>query len=759
MRPKHVIISIAILFTLQSFPLLADGILRVPIPDQNDIYLPLTAVFVEIELHDQVTITTVRNSFLYEGDEPVRAMYHYRLPSTASVNGFGVWRNGELIEYELRPGEQGGAGGGIADDPDLREYLGDNSFSAPLDSIQPGVFMIQIRFVQLLPFDHGVVLYEYPLETGRYCMQPIDTIMIDADVNAIRAIEDLEILTYQHLTEFDQADDYSGRIIFRNYNVEPEEDWCFNVLYRQENIGAWLLAHRSDPELPGYFMLMIEPGIIDTGEAVRKYFTFVLDRSGSMFGDKLVQAKQAVLNCLDQLMPHDYFNIIDFATDVRVFNQEMLAVTPENIEMAQEYIEDDIEARGLTNIYGSLMEAVGMEMGDGSANQIIFTTDGIPTAGEVINQDEILDRVTENNQYNARIYSFSIGNDAIEWFLTSLSDQNRGISIIFDPNEARIDSIITDFYRYVAVPVLVNPVVEIPDDVAPDSLYPLEFQDITSGKQLMLFGRYSDFGEISITLSGQMSDGDTSLVFDGMEFPEEEDYAFVPRMWAKSVIDYWLKWITINGEDQDVIDKIIELSIAYGILTPYTEYSDPPDGIIDHPVISRFDATPHCDGLLIEWTAMGLTTDLSYNIFRSYHPNGIYRKLNQHPLRCTSFLDQETGVNVRAYYRIEILYDGTSWMSEFFAVGTTASSFIIDDPYPNPFNDATRIRYILSDAGQVKIELFNLRGEKITDVFHGYQSAGTHALVVNGKELSTGMYLLRIQSGRYKYIKRLTLVR
>ena len=226
------------------------------------------------------------------------------------MTGFGVYEDGELVEYELRPGEQGGHGGGVGDNPDFITFLGANPFSAPLDSIQPGVFSVFFRYVQLLPYDFGVMQLRYPLHNGEYLVDDIDTVSIRVDIDTRRALEELDIINYQEQIESEIVDENNAYLVMLEYDMVPEEDLGIDIVYEQEDIGAWLYTHRSDAGRNGYFILVIEPGIVDTGEAVEKYFTFVLDRSGSMSGNKIIQARQAVLNCMDNLLSQDFFNII-----------------------------------------------------------------------------------------------------------------------------------------------------------------------------------------------------------------------------------------------------------------------------------------------------------------------------------------------------------------------------------------------------------------------------------------------------------------
>lgn len=741
------ILFLVVVFTS---PLFADGILKVLQANGRESQLPLTEVDVQVDIFDQVAITTISNSFANEEDQVFDGTFYYRVPANASITGFGFWRGDSLIMLELRPGEHGGQGGnGEVNDPDLREFLGSNPFSVPLYFIHPGTYTIFLRYVEMLPYDFGVVQMQYPLFCGDYLVAPIENLSISVNIEAQREITELSVNCLEEQTEIVSEDDFHATVTLTGEEISPEEDWCVNIVYNQEDIGAWLYTHRSDPERPGYFMLVIDPGIVDTAEAVPKYFTFVLDHSGSMSGDKIVQARHAVNNCFDHLMPIDFFNVIKFSTNVEMYSDEMLQANEENIADAQDYV-NQIQATQSTNIYGALMTAITQDMGENAANQVIFTTDGLPTCGEITDPNEIIANVSDNNGFNARIYSIGIGHNVDDAFLIGLSEANRGFSVIIDPREQQIDEVIDDFYRYLARPSLVNPVVEFDEEIEVDSLYPRELQDVSAGKQLYLYGLYNTFGVTDISLSGTGPEGDMVMNFENMEFPEETALnEFVPRMWAKSVIDYWIRWMKRFGERQDIVDMITALSLEYGILTPYTEFDpEDPDVGVDELQIVSFNGTATEKGLRLDWVAEGVTSTTMYNIHRSFNPTGPFVKLNAEPLIDNYYIDTEVGGDIVAYYRIEILSEGESQMSEVFRVGGKAISLSFADIYPNPFNDFSRVSFSVPESGLTSLKLNDLKGREVRSIFEGSMNAGVHHQVVDAKGLPSGVYLLHLVSGK-----------
>ena len=83
---------------------------------------------------------------------------------------------------------------------------------------------------------------------------------------------------------------------------------------------------------------------------------------------------------------------------------------------------------------------------------------------------------------------------------------------------------------------------------------------------------------------------------------------------------------------------------------------------------------------------------------------------------------------------------------------------------PNPFNPRTKLIYELEQAQQISIDIFDLRGHHVCNLFEGHQAVGRHEITwkgvdQNGRNLASGIYLAYMKTGQKTYPLQLTLVR
>ncbi len=146
--------------------------------------------------------------------------------------------------------------------------------------------------------------------------------------------------------------------------------------------GASVLSVRKSGSEDGYFLLLASPEVkaADT-RPLPKTVVFVIDRSGSMAGKKIEQAKKALTSVLNNLRDDDLFNIVVYDDRAESFKPELERYSSASRAEAERFV-DNIREGGSTNIHAALKMALKMVRDSSRPSYVLFLTDGLPTVGE-----------------------------------------------------------------------------------------------------------------------------------------------------------------------------------------------------------------------------------------------------------------------------------------------------------------------------------------------------------------------------------------
>jgi hypothetical protein len=87
------------------------------------------------------------------------------------------------------------------------------------------------------------------------------------------------------------------------------------------------------------------------------------------------------------------------------------------------------------------------------------------------------------------------------------------------------------------------------------------------------------------------------------------------------------------------------------------------------------------------------------------------------------------------------------------------TQFSLEQNYPNPFNPSTTIRYSIAAANQVTLRVYNVLGQAVGTLVNAWQPAGNYSIRFDARNLPSGVYFYRLQSGNLTKTKRLTLLK
>jgi hypothetical protein len=87
------------------------------------------------------------------------------------------------------------------------------------------------------------------------------------------------------------------------------------------------------------------------------------------------------------------------------------------------------------------------------------------------------------------------------------------------------------------------------------------------------------------------------------------------------------------------------------------------------------------------------------------------------------------------------------------------TNFILEQNYPNPFNAETSIGFSLTTTDYLKLDIFNILGQKVATLYDGLAQLGNHRLAWNAAGQVSGLYFYRLRSGQYDITKSMVLIK
>ena len=535
---------------------------------------------VQVRLQEQVARVQVSQSFVNTGSTVMEVCFVFPLPYDGAIDQLTLLIDGKefpakllgrdearrLYEEIVRKNR----------DPALLEWMGTGLFRTSVFPVPPGAERkVSLRYSQLCRKDRGLTDFLFPLATARYTSEPLErlqlrlTIESQAEIkNVYSPTHDVQIVREAH----------AATVSYKAERVVPGSDFRLVYDVGEGPVGASVMSYKPAGD-EGYFLILASPDVRAAVEdRAAKTVLFVLDRSGSMSGEKIEQARGALKFVLNNLREGDLFNIIAYDSGVESFRPELQGFSQESRSQALAFVEG-IYAGGSTNIDAALSTALAQLRDSSRPNYVLFLTDGLPTAGET-NEMRIVANAKSQNQVRARMIVFGVGYDVNSRLLDRLARANHGQSEYVRPNE-NIEERVAALYRKIEAPVLTDLHIEISvDGLSPDAgpavnrVYPKDAFDLFAGEQLVIVGRYKQPGAARVVIKGTMQGQPQAFDFPAQLAGESKDetFAFVEKLWAIRRIGEIIDELDLNGPNEELVKELVSLSTRHGILTPYTSF-------------------------------------------------------------------------------------------------------------------------------------------------------------------------------------------
>lgn len=552
-----------------------------PTPQPPQTY-KIQELAVNANLSGQVAKVQVTQSFVNTGSRVMEVSFLFPLPYDGAVDQMTFLVDGKEYPAKLLNAAEARRiyEGHIRrnEDPALLEWIGTGMFQTSVFPVPPGAKRtVTLRYSQLCRKSDGVTEWLFPLSTAKYTSQPVERVVVDVSIQSEVPLKNIYSPT--HSIALKRPTGHQAQVSYQGAHEIPSAD--FRLMYdtSDQAVGASVLSYRPDQTDEGYFLMLVSPDI-ERGEQspIPKTVVFVVDRSGSMSGKKIEQAKGALKFVLNNLREGDLFNIITYDSHVESFRPELQRFTESTRGEAIGFA-DSIYAGGSTNIDGALQAALGQLQDDSRPNYIVFLTDGLPTAGEQ-REPQIVANAQAANRVRARVFSFGVGYDVNSRLLDRLSRAGFGQSHYVRPDED-IEAHVSKLYARIGAPVLVDIRLEVDLEGFPaergspvSRVYPRDAFDLFAGDQLVLVGRYKQPGAARITIRGTVEGSERKFDFPAtlVDRSPDETQAFIEKLWAMRRVGEIIDQIDLQGKNQELVDELVALATRHGILTPYTSF-------------------------------------------------------------------------------------------------------------------------------------------------------------------------------------------
>ncbi len=538
---------------------------------------------VDAVIDKQVAQVQISQEFQNTSNRIIEASFVFPIPQDGAIDRLTLMVGDTEYAAKLLPREEARRiyEGYIRrnQDPALLEWLGSGMFRTSVFPIPPGQRrVVTIRYSQLCRQYQGLTEWTLPLRNAQYTSNSLEHLRVNVVIKSEQDIK--SVYSPTHALETEKPSGNTVRVSIHRKNVVPASDLQIFYDVGNQDVGASVVSFRPDEKEDGYFLMLVSPRVKSKKEqvAIRKKVVFVIDRSGSMVGKSMEQAREALKFVVNNLNDGDLFNIVAYDSEVEVFEPELQTFNSKTRAKAVAFVEG-LFAGGSTNIDGALSTALDFLQDDQLPGHVVFLTDGKPTRGET-SVTKIVENMKQANASRNRICCFGLGYKVNSLLLDKLAREGFGQSVYVSPDED-IEEKVTQFYSRISSPVMTNVSIKIDVDSANrgdgavmNRVYPKRVYDLFAGDQLVLVGRYRYSGQGKVVVRGDVNDEEVKMSFPAelVSRSKGSKYAFVEKLWAIRRVGEIIDQIDLHGKNDELMDEMIHLSRKHGILTQYTSF-------------------------------------------------------------------------------------------------------------------------------------------------------------------------------------------
>ena len=554
---------------------------------------PVVAGTADIVINGITGRATIRQTFLNPEDSWVEGVYVFPLPDDAAVDHMRLRVDDRTIEGRIeerqaaRKKYKRAANSGKR--ASLLEQERPNLFTMSVANIPPkGRIEVEIGYQQAVRHQDSRYSFRFPMAvTPRYLPAPskftgvkssggpaagngkrpkLPVRSVDAPKSnpmAIRVKLDpgmplgvLESASHKLMVTEPKEGRYditlasgavvSDRDFVLEWTLESPAQPAPTVFIEEKDGAAYLLAMIVPPKT---YRSNEEP---QTREAI-----FVIDTSGSMHGESMRQARDALLFGLERLTDKDRFNIISFSSEPRrLFTESRIADMP-SLDVARNFVRS-LRSDGGTEIGLALSQAFSTSGDEKWLRQVILMTDGA-----VGNEPALLAQLRKV-MGRSRLFTVAIGNAPNGYFMREAARVGRGAMLhVSDIRQVRRQ--VSALFAKLERPALTDITAAFPQPAATQSL-PSPIPDLYHGEPIVMTAQIPVV-EGNLVLTGYAGSEKWRIVAD---IAQARPGMGIAKLWARSMVGREMGRLREGVDREKVRLAVLDLALRHKLLTDYT---------------------------------------------------------------------------------------------------------------------------------------------------------------------------------------------
>lgn len=523
--------------------------------------------FVEFSLTQEYENKTQNN---------IDAVYIFPIPDTAVLTGFEATLGGRSLKAVVEDKKDSDKIYEDALESGINalsiEQFEDNVFKISIGSILPSeTVKINLSYMDQLIYEDNSYKLMIPTVVGPRELESTSDLeekepSYKFTMNLlVESFNKLDIYSPTHDILIHREEDTLCKVSLREGQLLDEDFVLIMKEVKSEEYNGMIYRYEVEEQEKAILYLRLFPKLEYEEVHPDQNYDFLIDISNSMKGDKMEEAKNAILLCLRNLEEGDTFNIIAFQEDVVVFSEQgKVDFNEENLIKATEWVEG-LENRRGADIFKAIKCAMEEKNKEGNSTMLLFTDDMVE------NEEEILSYVKENIGDN-RIFPFGIDTDVNSHFINKIAELGYGKPEFIYPGERIEDMVLRQFNR------INNPEVDVLSidwgAMEVERTYPRTIDYLYDREPMSIFAKVIGDVEGKVTIKGKVREEDYVKTIDLDKLDLEENADLIQKVWHRKRIESITE--RMMGErgplKESMREKVVEISEESGIISRETTF-------------------------------------------------------------------------------------------------------------------------------------------------------------------------------------------